>query len=62
MKSAWQGTMVDWAAANSGAVAEEVDVSGYSDFLQEDNEIKGWEREDEQFVFKSSDSELNNEL
>ena len=61
MKSAWQGTMVDWAGANSGAV-EEVDASGYSDFLQEDNDMKGWEREDEQFIFKSSDSELDNQL
>lgn len=62
MKLAWQGTMVDWAAENSGAAAEEVNVSRYSDFLQEDDDMKGWEREDEQFVFKPSDSELDNQL
>lgn len=54
--------MVDWAAENSGAAAEEVNVSRYSDFLQEDDDMKGWEREDEQFVFKPSDSELDNQL
>ena len=61
MKSAWQGAMVDWAAVNSGVI-EEVDASGYSDFLQADDDVKGWEREDEQFAFESSDSEPDIQL
>jgi hypothetical protein len=52
MKSAWRGTMVDLAAANSGAI-EEVDVTEFSYLLQVDNNVKGWEKEDEQLMFES---------
>ena len=32
MKSAWQGSIVDWAAINSGII-EEVHVNEYTDLL-----------------------------
>lgn len=48
MKSAWQGSIVDWAAINSGII-EEVHVNEYTDLLQADNDAKEWEKEDDGF-------------
>ncbi|KAM6489237.1 hypothetical protein JOM56_015407 [Amanita muscaria] len=52
MKSAWQDTMVDWAAVNSDTV-EEVELNEYSDLLQADVDADKWEKEDEQFIIYS---------
>ena len=42
MKSAWQGTMVDWAAMNSRAV-DEIEINDYSDLLQADKDVREWD-------------------
>ncbi|KAF7770801.1 hypothetical protein Agabi119p4_6775 [Agaricus bisporus var. burnettii] len=42
MKSAWWGTMVDWAAVNTAEV-EEVDLVDYVDFLEADKQAQEWE-------------------
>ena len=42
MKSAWQGTMVDWAAMNSHAV-DEIEINDYSDLLQADKDVREWD-------------------
>jgi hypothetical protein len=61
MKSAWRGTLVDWASVNSGNI-EEVDLNDYTDLLQVDTDMTKWEKEDEQFFFESdmdsSDAEI----
>ena len=57
MKSAWQGSIVDWAAINSEAV-EEVEINEYTDLLQVDNDAQEWQKEDDQF-FLESDSDLD---
>jgi hypothetical protein len=61
MKSAWRGTLVDWASVNSGNI-EEVDLNDYTDLLQVDTDMTKWEKEDEQFFFESdmdsSDTEI----
>jgi hypothetical protein len=58
MKSAWQGTLVDWAAVNSDTI-EEVDLNEYNDLLEADNDAKMWDDEDKRFLFETdSDSDL----
>jgi hypothetical protein len=58
MKSAWQGTLVDWAAVNSDSI-EEVDLNEYNDLLEADNDAKMWDDEDKHFLFETdSDSDL----
>ena len=57
MKSAWRGTVIDWAAINSEAV-EEVEINEYTDLLQADNDAQEWQKEDDQF-FLESDSDLD---
>jgi hypothetical protein len=58
MKSAWQGTLVDWAAVNSDSI-EEVDLNEYNDLLEADNDAKMWDDEDKRFLFETdSDSDL----
>jgi len=46
MKSAWQGSLTDWAAINSNE-AEEVDLVEYSKLLDADEKALAWDREDE---------------
>jgi hypothetical protein len=59
MKSAWQGSIVDWAAVTSSAV-DEITINEYTDFLQADNEAKVWDEEDEQFLLEpDSDSDTD---
>ena len=60
MKSAWRGTLVDWASVNSGNI-EEVDLTEYTDLLQVDIDTMEWEKEDEQFSFTSVDSDSDSE-
>lgn len=55
IKSAWQGSIVDWAVMNSEVVEE---VNQYTDLLQADTDAKGWEIEDNQFILES-DSNLD---
>ena len=58
MKSAWQGSIVDWAAVNSSAV-DEIAINEYSDLLQADTESKVWDEEDLQFLLEpGSDSDI----
>ncbi|EKM81447.1 hypothetical protein AGABI1DRAFT_36291 [Agaricus bisporus var. burnettii JB137-S8] len=42
MKSAWRGTMVDWAAVNTAEV-EEVDLVDYVELLEADKQAQEWE-------------------
>ena len=56
MKSAWQGSIVDWAAVNSSAV-DEIAINEYSDLLQANSEAKVWDKEDEQFLLLEPDSD-----
>ncbi|KAF8676686.1 hypothetical protein AX14_004846 [Amanita brunnescens Koide BX004] len=49
MKSAWQGTVVNWATVNS-QMAEEVILTEYGDLLQAENDAKQWDEEDDIFV------------
>ena len=61
MESAWQGSIVDWAAVYSSAdrAVDEIAFNEYSDPLQAD---KLWDEEDKQFLLEpGSDSNMEDD-
>lgn len=52
MKSAWRGTISDWAVSNSENI-EEVDLVEYEEFLDADVQARVWDAEDEANLFES---------
>ena len=56
MKSAWQGSLADWATLNSTRI-EEIDLNDFGELLQVDDDAKEWDKEDDEFIFES-DSDL----
>jgi hypothetical protein len=49
MKSAWQGSIVDWATINSQMV-EEVTLPEFGDLLQAESDARKWDKEEEVFM------------
>ena len=52
MRSAWRGSVTDWASVNSNDV-EEIDLVEYGELLEADAKAQVWDLEDEAFEFES---------
>jgi hypothetical protein len=52
MKSAWRGTISDWATSNSVEV-EEVDLVEYEELLGADVQARAWDDEDKEHILES---------